>query len=135
MKVFTKITGDVAVDKMINRMSDKTLKRILKRSLKKVATPVVQKVRQEIVTNGVDDTGAFKRSISKIKSKDGISVIVGAKHNIFNFPTLLEFGSERFDVDFKGRKIFDKVYNQIRNGLSRDIEQETIKIIQRLAKK
>ena len=89
MNVFTKITGDKAVDKMLTGLSDKKLKTILTRSLKKIARPIVGAVKNQISSDGMNKTGSFKRSIKLIKSKDkNPAIIIGSKHSIFKFPTL-----------------------------------------------
>lgn len=135
MKVLTQITGDIEVDKMLKRMSDKKIKTTLKQALRKIARPIVKDVRDEIQTEGMNKTGSFKRSIKVLKSKDkNPAVIVGSKHSIFPFPTLLEFGSEKNDVSFKGRKTFDKVYNSTKTKAMRDIETEVINLIRKKIK-
>ena len=116
-------------------MSDKKIKTTLKKALRKIARPVVKAVRSEIDVAGINKSGNFKRSIKVLKSKDkNPAVIVGAKHSIFPFPTLLEFGSEKNDVNFEGRKTFDKVYNSIKVKAMRDIETEVINIIRKKIK-
>ena len=47
MKLFTKITGDKAVDRMLRGMSDRKLKTTLTRALRKVAKPIVGAVRSQ----------------------------------------------------------------------------------------
>ena len=135
MKVLTQITGDKQVDNMLKRMSDRKIKTTLKQALRKIARPVVNAVRSEIDVAGINKSGNFKRSIKVLKSKDkNPAVIVGAKHNIFPFPTLLEFGSEKNDVNFEGRKTFDTVYNATKVKAMRDIETEVINIIRKKIK-
>tara|TARA_R110002051_G_scaffold251423_1_gene310809 strand:- start:646 stop:1053 length:408 start_codon:yes stop_codon:yes gene_type:complete len=135
MKLFTKITGDKAVDKMLNGLSDKKLKTILIRSLKKIARPIVGSVKNQIAADGMNKTGSFKRSIKLIKSKDkNPSIIVGSKHSIFKFPTLLEYGNQGNDVSFEGRRTFDKVYSSTKTKAMNDIEKEVINLINKKIK-
>ncbi len=135
MKVLTQITGDKQVDKMLGNLTDKKLKTVLKQALRKIARPVVNAVRDQIQTDEINKSGNFKRSIKVLKSKDkNPAVIVGSKHNIFPFPTLLEFGSEKNDVEFEGRKTFDTVYNATKVKVMRDIETEVINIIRKKIK-
>tara|TARA_R110000744_G_scaffold44110_6_gene98596 strand:+ start:786 stop:1193 length:408 start_codon:yes stop_codon:yes gene_type:complete len=135
MNVFTKITGDKAVDKMLTGLSDKKLKTILTRSLKKIARPIVGAVKNQISSDGMNKTGSFKRSIKLIKSKDkNPAIIIGSKHSIFKFPTLLEFGSQGNDVSFEGRKTFDKVYSATKTKTMGDIEKEVINLVNKKIK-
>jgi len=132
VKLFTKITGDKAVDKMLSGMSDKKLKTTLTRALRKVAKPIVGAVRSQIAAEGMNKTGSFKRSIKLLKSKDkNPAIIVGSKHSIFKFPTLLEFGNQENDVSFEGRKTFDKVYSATKTKAMNDIEKEVINLVRK----
>lgn len=132
MKLLTKITGDKAVDKMLSGMSDKKLKTTLTRALRKVAKPIVGAVRSQIAAEGMNKTGSFKRSIKLLKSKDkNPAIIVGSKHSIFKFPTLLEFGNQGNDVGFEGRKTFDKVYSATKTKAMNDIEKEVINLVRK----
>tara|TARA_R100001244_G_C5098074_1_gene118103 strand:- start:85 stop:495 length:411 start_codon:yes stop_codon:yes gene_type:complete len=135
----TKITGDVAVDKMLGRLSDKGLRKVLVSALRKVAQPIVKEVRKQIVTTGSVDTGTFKKSIGVIPSKNKkIAVVyVGSKNkgaNEFGFANLLEKGSSAFDVDFQGRKVFEKAYNATRLKGTKDIETIVINLIKKKIK-
>ena len=135
MKLFTKITGDKEVDRMLKGMSDRKLKTTLTQALRKIGRPIVGAVRSQIAAEGMNKTGSFKRSIKLLKSKDkNPAIIIGSKHSIFHFPTLLEFGRQGNEVGFEGRKTFDKVYSSTKNKAMNDIEKEVINLIRKKIK-
>tara|TARA_R110000803_G_scaffold209612_1_gene279589 strand:+ start:6270 stop:6689 length:420 start_codon:yes stop_codon:yes gene_type:complete len=139
MRAMTKITGDVAVDKMLGRLSDKGLRKVLISALRKVAKPIVKEVRKQVIATGSVDTGRFKKSIGVIPSKNKkIAVVyVGARSkggNAFYFANLLEKGSDEMNVNFAGRKIFDKAYNATRLKGTNDIETAVINLIKKKIK-
>ena len=66
--------------KKLSPKDDKNLERIARMALKKAAKPMVNKLKDEITKNKLDDTGQMRKSISAIPvKKRGIAVYVGPR--------------------------------------------------------
>ncbi len=66
--------------KKLSPKDDKHLERIARMALKKAAKPMVEKLRSEIKSSNLDDTGQMRKSIAAIPvKKKGIAVYVGPR--------------------------------------------------------
>ena len=147
MKLFTKITGDEELDKLLVQVSEVYKVKLLRQVLRKAATPVVKAVRGFTPVSDRDDfdtkhkLGDLKKSIGKItgKSKDFPTIYVGprVKRNwgIKGYiGGWVNDGVSSEVVNFSGRRYMKKGYEASRMQATQSIRSQLIKILEKKLK-
>ncbi len=144
MKLFTKITGDKELDKLLVQVSEVYKVKLLRQVLKKAATPVVKAVKANTPVSDRDDfdtkhkVGDLKRSIGKItgKSKDFPTIYVGprVKKNwgIKGYiGGWVNDGVKSSAVTFSARRYMKKGYEASKMQATQSIRSQMIKILEK----
>ena len=138
----TTITGDKELDRVLKDLGQNALKdSVIKQGLKKLAKPVIEtmKNKSEAKKDGTNQLARSIGVIKKIKSKKGSPfILVGPRYYLktLKHPVdIVEFGSEKFDVDFEGKKFVEKTFNEHKTKLTSDLRKLILELLNKKLRK
>jgi HK97 gp10 family phage protein len=140
--ITTIITGDIELDRVLKDLGQNALKdSVIKQALRKLAKPVIQTMKKKSKAKK-DGTKELARSIGvikKIKSKKGSPfILVGPRYYFaaLNHPVdIVEFGSEKYDVEFEGKKFVEKTFNEHKTKLTSDLRKLILELLNKKLRK
>lgn len=140
----TSITGDKELDRILNQLGNKALKdSVIKQGLRKLAKPVIQTMKQKAKAK---DTFKATKKLAKsigvirgVKSKKGRPfILVGPRYytqeGVYYF-NMVEFGNEKYDVEFEGKKYVEKTFNQHKTKLTSELRKLILELLNKKLKK
>ena len=136
------ITGDKELDRILKDLGQNALKdSVIKQGLKKLAKPVIKTMKDEAKAEK-KGTRQLARSIGvirRIKSKKGKPfILVGPRYYFaaLKHPVdIVEFGSEKYDVEYEGKKFVEKTFNTHKTKLTSDLRKLILELLNKKLKK
>ena len=138
------ITGDAKLDALLRELGQTEIKsRQIKQGLRKLAKPVIRTMRKKAKAKiKATETKQLSRSIGVIKGvkspKEKPFILVGPRYYwpALNHPVdIVEFGKEKFDVEYEGKKFVEKTFNEHKTKLTSELRKLVIETIDKKLKK
>lgn len=136
------ITGDKELDRVLKDLGQNALKdSVIKQGLKKLAKPVIEtmKNKSEAKKDGTNQLARSIGVIKKIKSKKGSPfILVGPRYYLKSLKhpvDIVEFGSEKYDVEFEGKKFVEKTFNTHKTKLTSDLRKLILELLNKKLRK
>ena len=136
------ITGDAKLDALLRELGQTEIKsRQIKQGLRKLAKPVISTMRKKAKAK-IKGTKQLSKSIGVIKGvkspKDKPFILIGPRYYwpALDHPVdIVEFGKEKFDVEFEGKKFVEKTFNEHKTKLTSELRKLVIETIDKKLKK
>ena len=136
------ITGDKELDKILKDLGQNALKDSqVKQGLRKLAKPIIKTMRDEAKAEkkGTKQLSKSIGVIRRVKSKKGKPfILVGPRYYLaaLNHPVdIVEFGSEKYDVEYEGKKFVRKTFEQHKTKLTSDLRKLILELLNKKLKK
>jgi hypothetical protein len=138
----TTITGDKELDRVLKDLGKNALKdSVIKQGLRKLAKPVIETMKKKSKAKK-DGTNQLAKSIGVIKgvrSKKGRPfILVGPRYYLEKLKhpvNIVEFGKEKYDVKFQGKKFVQKTFEQHKTKLTSDLRKLILELLNKKLKK
>jgi len=138
----TTITGDKELDKILKDLGQNALKDSqVKQGLRKLAKPIIKTMKDEAKAEkkGTKQLSKSIGIIRRVKSKKGKPfILVGPRYYFaaLNHPVdIVEFGSERYDVEYEGKKFVRKTFEQHKTKLTSDLRKLILELLNKKLRK
>tara|TARA_Y100000004_G_scaffold141779_1_gene161254 strand:+ start:565 stop:999 length:435 start_codon:yes stop_codon:yes gene_type:complete len=136
------ITGDKELDRVLRDLGQNALKdSVIKQGLRKLAKPVIQTMKKKSKAKK-DGTNQLAKSIGVIKrvrSKKGRPfILVGPRYYLKTLKhpvNIVEFGKEKYDVEFEGKKFVEKTFNEHKTKLTSDLRKLILELLNKKLRK
>lgn len=138
----TTITGDKELDKILKDLGQNSLKDSqVKQGLRKLAKPVIKTMKDKAKAK-VKGTKQLAKSIGvirRVKSKKGKPfILVGPRYyfKALKHPVnVVEFGNEKYDVEYEGKKFVEKTFNEHKTKLTSDLKKLILELLEKKLRK
>ena len=138
----TTITGDKELDRILKDLGQNALKDSqVKQGLRKLAKPVIKTMKEKAKAD-IKGTRQLSRSIGvirRVRSKKGKHfILVGPRYYFaaLKHPVnIVEFGSEKYDVEYEGKKFVEKTFNEHKTKLTIDLRNLILELLNKKLKK
>tara|TARA_Y100001972_G_scaffold30620_1_gene37730 strand:+ start:928 stop:1365 length:438 start_codon:yes stop_codon:yes gene_type:complete len=138
----TTITGDKELDKILKDLGQNALKDSqVKQGLRKLAKPIIKTMKDEAKAEkkGTKQLSKSIGIIRRVKSKKGKPfILVGPRYYFaaLNHPVdIVEFGSEKYDVEYEGKKFVRKTFEQHKTKLTSDLRKLILELLNKKLRK
>ena len=138
----TTITGDKELDRILKDLGQNALKDSqVKQGLRKLAKPVIQTMKEKAKAEK-KGTRQLSRSIGvirRVRSKKGRPfILVGPRYYFaaLKHPVnVVEYGREKYDVEYEGKKFVEKTFNEHKTKLTKDLRNLILELLDKKLKK
>lgn len=138
----TTITGDKELDRVLKDLGQNALKDSqVKQGLRKLAKPVIETMKEKAKAkiNGTKQLAKSIGVIRRVKSKKGKPfILVGPRYYFaaLKHPVnIVEFGSEKYDVEYEGKKFVQKTFDKHKTKLTSDLRKLILELLNKKLKK
>lgn len=138
----TTITGDKELDRILKDLGQNALKDSqVKQGLRKLAKPIIKTMKDEAKAkiNGTKQLAKSIGVIRRVKSKKGKPfILVGPRYYFaaLKHPVnIVEFGSEKYDVEYEGKKFVQKTFDKHKTKLTSDLRKLILELLNKKLKK
>ncbi len=135
------ITGDKELDRILKDLGQNALKDSqVKQGLRKLAKPIIKTMKDEAKAEkkGTKQLSKSIGVIRRVKSKKGKPfILVGPRYYFaaLNHPVnIVEFGSEKYDVEYEGKKFVRKTFEQHKTKLTSDLRKLILELLNKKLK-
>jgi HK97 gp10 family phage protein len=136
------ITGDKELDRILKDLGQNALKDSqVKQGLRKLAKPIIKTMKDEAKAEkkGTKQLSKSIGVIRRVKSKKGKPfILVGPRYYFaaLKHPVdIVEFGSEKYDVEYEGKKFVEKTFNTHKTKLTSDLRKLILELLNKKLKK
>lgn len=136
------ITGDKELDRVLKELGQEAIKDSqIKQGLRKIAKPVIETMKKKAKAKkqGTKELAKSIGVIKKIKSKKGKPfILVGPRYYFASLKhpvDIVEFGRDKYKVDFDGKKFVQKTFDEHKTKLLTDLNKEIVKLLDKKLKK
>ena len=138
----TTITGDKELDRILKDLGQNALKDSqVKQGLRKLAKPIIKTMKDEAkaIKKGTNQLSKSIGVIRRVKSKKGKPfILVGPRYYFaaLKHPVnIVEFGSEKYDVEYEGKKFVQKTFDQHKTKLTINLRKLILELLNKKLKK
>ena len=138
----TTITGDKELDKILKDLGQNALKDSqVKQGLRKLAKPVIQTMKKKAKAEkkGTKQLSKSIGVIRRVRSKKGKPfILVGPRYYFaaLKHPVnIVEYGQDKYDVEYEGKKFVEKTFNQHKTKLTSDLRKLILELLDKKLKK
>ena len=136
------ITGDKELDRILKDLGQNALKDSqVKQGLRKLAKPIIKTMKDEAKAEkkGTKQLSKSIGVIRRVKSKKGKPfILVGPRYYFATLKhpvNIVEFGSEKYDVEYEGKKFVQKTFEQHKTKLTSDLRKLILELLNKKLKK